>query len=203
MKSHPLGKFACQLQSRAAQQSRLSPLVFMTDPQRVKDLPHTAARLPKGCAIIYRHFGDPKRHITAALLRRITYEQEQQLLIGGGDIDLARHVKADGVHFKRDPLLSGPIKMRRLYQDMIITMAGLKKGSYRAPLSCLDGLFISSIFTSQSPSAGRPIGTDRLKHICETLNVPIFALGGITQNTAAKLLGSGAYGLAAINGFIS
>jgi len=201
MKSHPLGKIAYQLRSTAARQSRLSPLVFMTDPQRIKDLPQTISRLPKGCAIIYRHFGESRRHITAALLRQVTYEQEQQLLIGGGDIDLARSVKADGVHFKRDASLLGPINMRRLDQDMIITMAGIKTGRYGAPLSCLDGVFISSVFPSQSPSAGRPIGTKQLRGICKKLDVPIFALGGITQNTAPKLLGSGVYGLAAIDGF--
>lgn len=202
MKSHPLGKIACQLKDAAPRQSRLSPLVFMTDPQRVKDLPADIARLPIGCAVIYRHFSEPKRRVTARLLRQTTKAQGQQLLIGGGDIELARAVGADGVHFKRDPTLLGPIQARRQDSGMIITIAGIKTGQYQAPLSCLDGLFISSIFPSRSPSAGQPIGIKRLQIICQSLDVPVFALGGISQKTAPELLGCGAYGFAAIGGFI-
>jgi len=104
----------------------------MSDPSRVKDLPETIARLPKGCALIYRHFGAPRREIIAAALRVVTHENQQQLLIGGGDVDLALSVGADGVHFKRDPQLVGPRQLRAENKKIIITMAGLKSGDYSA-----------------------------------------------------------------------
>ena len=173
----------------------------MSDPARTGDVAEAVAGLPKGCALIYRHFGEGQRAIIARALRQVTHDNAQQLLIGGGDVELAMAVKADGVHFKRDAALSGPHKLRAENKQIIITMAGLKTGKYRASLSCLDGLFISSIFPSQSPSAGEAIGTEALKARCEVLPVPIFALGGITAKTAPQLLGSGASGLAAIDGF--
>ena len=58
---------------------RLSPLVFMTEPNRVSDPVKTVSHLPKGTAIIYRHFGSPDH---ARDLRDLTREREQQLLIG-------------------------------------------------------------------------------------------------------------------------
>ena len=172
----------------------------MSDTARTGDVAEAVAGLPKGCALIYRHFGEARRAIIARALRQATIENQQQLLIGGGDVELAMAVKADGVHFKRDAALSGPHKLRAENKQIIITMAGLKTGKYRASLSCLDGLFISSIFPSQSPSAGEAIGTEALKARCAVLPVPIFALGGITAKTAPQLLGSGASGLAAIDG---
>lgn len=201
MKSHPLGKIAHHLSQAAQRKSLLSPLVFMTDPKRIKDLPAQIACLPKGCAVIYRHFGDPQRTTIAGLLRQYTKSNGQQLLIGGGDIELANNIEADGVHFRRSANLHGPIIYRKTHRKKIITMAGLKTGHYHNELSCLDGLLISSIFPSQSPSSGPPIGTKALAKLCQTLDVPIFALGGITPKTAPQLLGTGVYGLAAIDGF--
>ena len=177
----------------------------MTDPERVPDLPAAIATLPRGCAVIYRHFGAANRKAEAVGLRAATQEAGQQLLIGGGDLELAVSVGADGVHFKRDAALAGPYDLRSLYPNLLITMAGLKgpDQAYQKPLTCLDGLFISSIFESRSPSAGKPIGVERLKHICAELTVPVFALGGVTQQSAPRLLGTGVSGLAAIGGLIS
>ena len=155
-------------------------------------------RLPPGCAVIYRHFGNPKH---AQDLRDITAEQDRQFLIGN-DPELAEEIDADGVHFSRDAKLIGPIYWRDKYPDWIITMAGLKTGAYLAPLNSLDALFVSSIFESQSPSAGTAIGIEALIHRTAGLPVPIFALGGIDAGTAPQLVGTGAAGLAAIGGLI-
>jgi len=183
---------------RVGPSSRLAPLVFMTDPDRTPDPVAVAARLPKGCAVIYRHFGNPEH---AAALREITKDRGQQLLIGS-DPDLAEVIKADGVHFSRDAHLGGPIESRAKHPDWIITMAGLKTGEYLAPLDSLDALFVSSVFPSCSPSAGQPIGVLGLKERAERLPVPIIALGGVTAGTAVDLIGTSVSGLAAIEGLI-
>jgi len=179
-------------------QCRLAPLVFMTDPARMENVVETVRRLPAGCAVIYRHFGEPK---AANALRALTCEQGRQFLIGN-DPELADAIGADGAHFSRDAELSGPIKWRAKRPNWIITMAGLKDGTYLAPLESLDALFISSIFPSHSPSAGTPIGAQALKDRCARLPVPIYALGGVTAGNAPQLKDTGTIGLAAIEGLI-
>ena len=155
-------------------------------------------RLPAGCAVIYRHFGDPKDAID---LREITRAQSRQFLIGN-DPELAAQIGADGVHFSRDAALYGPRKWRAKYPDWIITMAGLKSGHYLAPLDSVDALFISSVFNSHSPSAGDAIGVEALRSRAARLPVPLYALGGVDAGTAGQLIGSGAAGIAAIEGLI-
>jgi len=155
-------------------------------------------RLPENCAVIYRHFGAPDQ---AEALRELTRQQNRQFLIGN-DPQLAESIGADGVHFSRDASLAGPIKWRANHPEWILTMAGLKAGHYLAPLGSLDALFISSIFKSQSPSAGPPIGVNGVKERAARLPVPIYALGGVDAGTAPQLLESGAAGLAAIEGLI-
>ena len=83
-------------------------------------------------------------------------------------------------------------------------MAGLKgTQNYKGDLSVLDGLFISSIFYSKSPSAGDPIGVQQLSQICQTLDVAVIALGGINPRTVGDLENSGAAGLAGVDGLFA
>jgi len=77
-------------------------------------------------------------------------------------------------------------------------MAGTKSGHYSGGLSVLDGLLVSSVFPSQSRSAGEPIGVKRFAQSAQALPVPVFALGGVNKETAPKLIGSGAAGIAGI-----
>ena len=174
----------------------------MTDPQRVADPVKAAQNLPQGAAIIYRHYGANDALHTAQRLRQVTFEREQQFLIGH-DPKLALRTGADGVHFRRDERLVAPSLWRTRCPDWIISMAGLKTEQiYSGDLSVLDGLFISSVFYSKSPSAGNPIGIEALQNICKDLNVPVFALGGVNNRTAPNLIGSGVAGLAGIDGLL-
>lgn len=172
----------------------------MTDPGRVGDPVMMAKSLPKGTAIIYRHFGKSDHLDEARKLREVTFEKGLQYLIGD-DPELTAKIGADGVHFRRDRNPAERLLWRRRCPDWLITQAGLKsdlvyKGNYKG----LDALFISSIFPSQSPSAGKPIGITKLRHITQKLDIPIIALGGIDNSTAPRLIGTGAAGLAAISG---
>ena len=126
---------------------RLAPLVFLTDPARMENPIEIVQRLPKGCAVIYRHFGDSR---DGAALRELA-RQQGRIFLTGNDPELAQSLDADGVHFARDAELRGPMKWRAKHPNWILTMAGLKTGHYCAPLDSLDALFISSVFPSLSP----------------------------------------------------
>ncbi len=172
----------------------------MADPARIADVLSAAQALLEGATLIYRHFGKEGRAAEAKALRHITFERRQQFLIGN-DPDLAIEVGADGVHFRRDAAVRDPALWRTRCPDWLITMAGIKAGDYRGGLDVLDGLFVSPVFDSQSPSAGDPIGLKRFSNSVKTLKAPVFALGGITAANAHELAGSGAAGLAGISGF--
>ena len=181
----------------------LSPLILMSDPDRIPNIYAAAKRLPYGAAVIYRHFGKAGHRDEAIRLRQITFARGQQLLIGA-DPKLAIEVGADGVHFRRDAEVALPNLWRRRCPDWIITMAGLKGGAeYRGDLTRLDGLIVSSVFASQSPSAGNPIGVEAFMAMCRDLPVSVIALGGIHSGNVGQLIGSGAAGLAGVSGILS
>ena len=177
-----VASIATKLFNARKESSRLSPLIFMTDPERVSNIFSAAQKMPPGATIIFRHFGSAHKFVDAEALRQLTFERGQQLLIGD-DPALAIEVGADGVHFRRDAKLEAPILWRQRCPDWLISMAGIKSGSYQGDLSVLDGLLISSIFPSQSPSAGEPIGVERFTQSVRDLPAPVFALGGVDNNT--------------------
>lgn len=186
---------------------RLSPLVLMTDPSVHTNIVDIARAMPKGAAIIYRHFGAQNFEAIAAELRHVTFARGQQLLIGN-DPELAINCGADGVHFTRDAALTAPMLWRERCPDWLISMAGIKETDgpdamgdgdyidYGGDLSVLDGLLVSSVFASESSSAGKPIGVKRLLSIAAVLGAPIYALGGVNERTAEALEGCGLSGIA-------
>lgn len=173
----------------------------MSDPERTPDIADLAAQLPKGSSLIYRHFGAQDRENVARRLREITAKGGVQFLIGD-DPELADILGADGLHCRRDPALKMAKEWRARRPDWIISQAHLKEPDtdYETALNPLDALFVSSVFRSDSVSAGTPIGVAGLSKACERYEVPIIALGGITNAVAPQLIGSGAAGLAAIAG---
>jgi thiamine-phosphate pyrophosphorylase len=65
----------------------------------------------------------------------------------------------------------------------------------------LDGVLISTAFSSNSPSAGRPMGPHRLALLARMFpSMPLFALGGVNPRTAKRLIKTGLYGVALVSG---
>ena len=175
---------------------RLAPLVLMHDRDRTPDIEALTTRLPEGSALIYREAEGQHNVTLADRLRDITQANGVQFLIGG-DPALASVIKADGVHLPRGRYKARDL--RKFRRDWIITQAA-PKTDRPFPTGGLDAVFVSSDFESNSPSAGEAIGVDELTNRAATLPCPVIALGGITAETAPSLIGSGASGLAAIDG---
>lgn len=152
--------------------------------------------MPARSALIYRHFGSPGLE---RALRRITRSRGVQFLIGN-DPDLALACAADGVHFTRSTPGATLRRWRDTRPDWIISAAGAKDGFDTRPLEALDALFLSSVFASDSPSAGTPIGVEALRSLTDHYACPVFALGGINPDNVAGLLGCGLAGFASIDG---
>jgi thiamine-phosphate pyrophosphorylase len=65
-----------------------------------------------------------------------------------------------------------------------------------------DYAFLSPVFSTATHPEARPLGLEVLKMASAQVQIPIIALGGITQETAAACLDAGAVGWAAIRAFM-
>lgn len=185
-------------EAKRARAKTLPPLLAFTDPDRSGDLFALAARLPRGAAIVYRSFGAPDAQVTAWRLRRISWRRGVKLLIGADDA-LARRVNADGVHLPER--LAARIPALRARRWLVTTAAHTPKAAQRALRLGANGVVMSPVLPSNSPSARAPIGVLRLAATVRRLRAPIYALGGVKGSNAARVAATGVVGLAAVEAF--
>lgn len=173
----------------------LPGLFYLTDPERTKDPIQTAAKLPSGTGILYRHFGAQDRAQQAARLSEIS-AQRGLLFVIAADPELALQVGAHGVHW--------PEAKRRQARRWASAFA-LQTTSAHSPAALrhaaamgFDAAFLSTVFTSGSASAGKATGPIRFRRLAQSVNLRVYALGGIAAGTGGRVTGAG--GLASIAG---
>ncbi|MCW8838690.1 MAG: thiamine phosphate synthase [Thiovulaceae bacterium] len=114
------------------------------------------------------------------------------------DVDLACELAADGVHLTStqfDKIQYA--KSKRL--EVIISTHTLEEVREAQDLGA-DAVTYSPIFSS--PNKGEPKGVEDLKKVVESVDINVFALGGITtQKEIKKIEKSGVYGFASIRYF--
>ena len=173
----------------------MPPLLFFTDPTRTPDIEAAARRLPRGSAIVFRTFGAPDAELRARRLAQIAAERGLVLLIGA-DAGLAARVGAHGVHLPER--LAGRARRIRRTGWIVTAAAHSLSAARRGLASGADAVVVSAIFQSSSPSAGAPIGPLRLARLARAAGGPVYALGGVNDKTARRLLPAGLVGLAAV-----
>lgn len=116
-----------------------------------------------------------------------------------GDYPLAHELKADGVHLTSTQFeMIKEAKQLGLY---VIISTHTHDEALKAQELGADAITYSPIFTS--PNKGEPKGLEDLKEIVDKIEIPIFALGGITsQEQINAVEDSGVYGFASIRYFI-
>lgn len=200
-----LARLARDLNARAArrfgpQTCRLPPLLLVTDTRRLPDPLAALARLPRGAAVLLRHYDDPARADLAARLRQETRARGLRLLIGA-DWRLAVTVDADGVHLPEALIARLPL-CRAVRDGWLVTTAahGLPGLAAAAGLGA-DAALLSPVFATASHPGQRALGPQRFAALVQAAAVPVYALGGIDAASATRLRASGAVGLAAIGAF--
>ena len=176
----------------------LPPLILVTDPDRTPDPVASAQRLPPGSAVIYRSFGAGDAEEVGRRLAAVARSRGLILLVGA-DAGLARRIGAHGVHLP-ERLGHRACALRSAWPSALITVAAHSRWAVRrAERLGGDAVLLSSVFHSESPSAGRPLGRARFASIARSAHLPVYALGGVDMKNAPELLGSGAVGIAAVS----
>jgi thiamine-phosphate pyrophosphorylase len=180
----------------------LPRLFFFTDPERISHPEDVVSLLPKGCGVIFRHFGDGHALQRARLLRSLAEAEGLKLLIGD-DLELMLEVNAHGLHLS-EKNLSRARDLRETYPDILLTGARHRLEDLGKPdEDGLDGLFISPVFRSGSASAKdvTPLGLSGVRSFIDRSRLPLYGLGGINADNITSLIGSGLSGIGAIEAF--
>ena len=142
-----------------------------------------------------RDMEDADRLHAAGKLREIT--ENKALFIVNGDVDLAKKVGADGIHFPEKHIFDADTQ--KLKEDFILgqSVHSLEM-AIKAELLYIDYLIVGTLFPSKSHPHGRVNGTKIIEDISGKLSVPLIGIGGISSQNCRKVIDSGASGVAVI-----
>ena len=132
-------------------------------------------------------------------------------IIVNGRLDAALAQQAGGIHLGEHSLRVEDAK-RMLAADHLSQtlppglLVGVSCHSLEAARSAVsagaDYIFFGPIFPTPSKTAfGAPQGLDRLSEVCDSVTIPVLAIGGVTPENMPACLSAGASGIAAIRLF--
>ncbi len=143
---------------------------------------------------------DTRQFLDVALRAATALHQLEIPLIINDRIDIALSCEADGVHLGQGDL---PLLYARkiLGTEMIIGISvNTAEEAEEAQSGGADYIGVGPIFNTSSKDELRTIlGFEGLRSIRQRVKIPILAIGGITADTAKKVLSSGADGIAVIS----
>lgn len=114
--------------------------------------------------------------------------------------DVAAAANADGVHLPSSGMSAA--RVRSLGQGWMIGRA-IHAREPTANLADVDYVLFGTVFPSESKADAEAVaGVDGLRDLARNTDRPVIAIGGITPRNAARCLGAGAAGVAAIGAFL-
>lgn len=115
------------------------------------------------------------------------------------NVDIALKMNADGVHVGQKDMEAGMVR-EKLGPDKIIGVsAATVEDALLAQQRGADYLGVGAVFTTTSKDDASAVSHETLKEICEAVNIPVVAIGGISQTNVSQLAGTGIDGIAVIS----
>lgn len=119
------------------------------------------------------------------------------------NVDIAVEVNADGVHIGQsdEELLSARIK---LGEDKIIGVSvHTVEEAKIAQQNGADYIGVGAAFSTNTKKDVDTMSNEQFKSVCESVNIPVVAIGGINKDNILKLKGSHIDGVAVISAIFS
>ena len=115
------------------------------------------------------------------------------------NVDIAAAVGADGVHVGQEDLEAGRARAL-LGPDKIIGVSTHSVAEARAAQAAgADYLGVGAAFVTGTKTDAKPVGHDVIRAVTAAVDIPVVAIGGITEENMAELRGCGLDGVAVVS----
>ena len=115
------------------------------------------------------------------------------------NVDIAIKMDADGVHVGQSDMEAKDVRAKLGENKIIGVSAQTVEQALLAEKQGADYLGVGAVFKTGSKYDAEDVSHDTLKKICEAVNIPVIAIGGINRENVALLSGSGICGIAVIS----
>ena len=119
------------------------------------------------------------------------------------NVDIAVACKADGIHVGQEDMAAGEVR-RRAGEDMILGVSvHTAEEARQAVRDGADYLGLGAVFPTSTKTDVEQMPNETLRAICDAVDVPIVAIGGINRGNILRLAGSGVDGVALVSAIFS
>lgn len=139
------------------------------------------------------HFMEEAREI-----KKLCGEYQVPFIIND-NVEIAQAVGADGVHVGQSDMEAGDVRAKLGADKIIGVSAQTVEQALRAQEHGADYLGVGAVFPTGSKADAVEVDHNVLKAICEAVDIPVIAIGGITKDNVKDLAGSGICGIAVIS----
>ena len=115
------------------------------------------------------------------------------------NVDIALRCHADGVHVGQEDMQAAKVRQRLGPGRLIGVSAHSVEEAMAAEAAGADYLGVGAMFGTSTKKNVRPLTPEILKAICQAVDIPVVAIGGIHAWNMAQLAGTGANGAALVS----
>lgn len=120
-------------------------------------------------------------------------------LIINDDVELAVNIDADGVHVGQNDMEVKEAR-KKLGPDKIIGVsARTVEQALKAKEQGADYLGVGAAFVTGTKTDAVEVGPKRIREVCEAVDIPVVAIGGITKENMKELAGTKIAGVALVS----
>lgn len=114
-------------------------------------------------------------------------------------VEIAKAIQADGVHVGQSDMEALDVR-RLLGEEAIIGVsAETVEQALLGQAHGADYLGVGAVFPTGSKDDAADVSMETLRAICEAVDIPVIAIGGISEDNVGQLAGSGICGIAVIS----
>lgn len=155
------------------------------------------------CVQIREKDMEPEEFLQEAIAMKELCDKYNVPLIINDNVEIAVKIGAAGVHVGQGDM---PIaEVRRIAGDDIIV--GVSARTVEQAKEARDGgadyLGVGAVFGTTTKHDARPIERETLQAICNAVDIPIVAIGGVSKDNILKLKGTGVNGVAVVSGIFA
>ena len=166
-------------------------------------LEDTKAALEGGMTYVQmREKGDPMTEdelLTEALALKALCAEYGVPFVIDDDVELAVKCGADGVHVGQSDMACVEARRALGSAKVVGVSAQTVEQAVQAEADGADYLGVGAVFPTGSKDDADDVSHDTVKAICEAVNIPVIAIGGISKNNVGQLAGLGLDGVAVIS----
>lgn len=115
------------------------------------------------------------------------------------EVELAIEADADGVHVGQEDMEAGRVREKLGKEKILGVSVQTVEEAILAKERGADYLGVGAVFPTGSKKDAVDVSLETLNAICEAVDLPVVAIGGISRDNVMELKGSGIAGIAVIS----